>query len=276
MKKIQQILQSFSFEEANQVLTFQDIYNMKSGDIESKFSITLKKLVVLLIGLSLPTLMLIRYLGVSGNLPTSNLSRGIAIVFSILVICELLYFYFNDRCEYSKNYRYHAFIYIVGKNIFILMIGGAIGTDDGNYLWHIIQILIYIFSALYLYSRVEKNLVLETINNLFTKKYKISKLLSITFRISGIVMIVGVVIVQFYRLNKFWIRTVDFSENTDFSFLTGDFSWILAIPFLLLIALIPTYLCFDASSYVKKALLDQYPEEFRKVYNFTKEEWYGE
>ena len=275
MKKVDKIISTISFEETKKIIKFQDIYDVMMGAPEAKFSANFKKIIVLVLGLFVPMVMLVTYSVGHKNMPESNLSRTIAIITSSLIIFEILYFYFRKGYKYLNNYVYQSFIYLVGKNVCISMYCGSIGRDDGNYLLTVVPILVYIVTSLYFYYRVEKNLIFDAINQLFMKNYQTSKMLNIFLKISGIIVVLGIGLIQFYRVNKWWLRNVVVDSNTS-SLLESNIGWVFAIPILMLIALIPTYLCFDAFTYVKAKLIKQYAEEFRQEYDFTKEEWYGE
>jgi len=150
--------------------------------------------------------------------------------------------------------------------------------DNGNYLTTIIPIFLCLVVFISLYYKIEKNIVMDEINKLFKREYKTSTLLTTMLKLSGVVVVVIIVGMQLYRLNKSWLK--GFIENSDvlntnatISDIVGIF---IGIPLLMIITLIPTFFLFDANLYMKGKIIKQYSEEFRQEYDFTKEEWYGE
>lgn len=152
------------------------------------------------------------------------------------------------------------------------------GMDKGNYLTTLIPVTLCIISFLFLYYKVEKNISFEKINKMFGQKLKTSTLFIMMLRLSGIIVVIIIAVMQLYRLNKWWLREFKVNSNIlDSSPLISDiFGIVVGVPFLMLITLIPTFILFDVDIYVKGNIIKQYPEEFRKAYDFTKEEWYGD
>ena len=76
-----------------------------------------------------------------------------------------------------------------------------------------------------------------------------------------------------YRLSKSAFIISDTNVSLlDLYALVGKIGlWIVAV----IVTLLPT-LFFNAHVFVKAKLLSSYSEEFRKEYDFTKEEWYGD
>lgn len=128
--------------------------------------------------------------------------------------------------------------------------------------------------------------ILDSIQTLYfsgkNEKIKINTIKYVRLFSSIIVLFTVFVLaaMQFYRLNKWWLKGID-SE-----FLTGLNDTLLgniisigcilvALIVLLLITLIPTQF-LKPELVATGILLKKYSEAFRKEYDFTKEEWYGE
>ncbi|WP_228472100.1 hypothetical protein [Listeria welshimeri] len=119
-------------------------------------------------------------------------------------------------------------------------------------------------------------MVLEAINNIFKQNYKTSKVLTITLKISGFSVVIALLSMQFYRMNKFWILNLTGENVGATSNVVDDMIGIFfGIPLLLIITLIPTFFLFKANLFVRGKVIKQYAEEFRARTNFTKKEWYG-
>ncbi|WP_228465711.1 hypothetical protein [Listeria marthii] len=85
---------------------------------------------------------------------------------------------------------------------------------------------------------------------------------------------------QFYRVNKWWI---DGSNSDALSGLNGTLAgtilsailMVIGVAILVIITLLPTLL-LNAAAVVDGYIYKKYAEEFRKEYEFTEKEWYGE
>ncbi|EPV5185432.1 hypothetical protein ACV61G_001619 [Listeria monocytogenes] len=85
---------------------------------------------------------------------------------------------------------------------------------------------------------------------------------------------------QFYRVNKWWI---DGSNSDALSGLNGTLAGtilsailvVIGVAILIIITLLPTLL-LNTVAVVDGCIYKKYAEEFRKEYEFTEKEWYGE
>ena len=278
MKQVDKIISTISFEEANQIIKFQDIYKIMSGNPNDKFAIVLKKKLILLVGLFLLLIAVIIYVQSNNDPSISTISKIIASFSELIIIALMLFFFLKTSAKFLEYYSYKNFCYMFEKLIYISYFCAGLGMDNGNYLTTIIPIFLCLVVFISLYYKIEKNIVMDEINKLFKREYKTSTLLTTMLKLSGVVVVVIIVGMQLYRLNKSWLK--GFIENSDvlntnatISDIVGIF---IGIPLLMIITLIPTFFLFDANLYMKGKIIKQYSEEFRQEYDFTKEEWYGD
>ncbi|WP_088815694.1 MULTISPECIES: hypothetical protein [Listeria] len=273
MSKKDIVVTGVSFEQASRVIKKKDIYELIHGTSEAKFSMGLKKFLFLIVGLFMPIMMFVTYLQGRDNMLVTTFSRTIAIIVSLLFMAEIIYFYFK-RNSIFEYFRYKSFIYTSIKTLFLSYACGSIGQVDEGYLSTLLTIGMFIPVCLVLYALVERNMVKKVMNQLLQTNYKVSKILSIFLKLSGVVLVVGLFAVVLYRLNKWWLMGMSF--NGDALNINAAVLVIAGVLIMLLIALIPTYGCFRAELYVKTQLIEKYSEEFRGKYGFSEEEWYGE
>ncbi|WP_206911692.1 hypothetical protein IGL98_002391 [Enterococcus sp. DIV0840] len=275
MKKIEDYVNNISFEEAYVKIDRNKIDYLIKGNSDAKFPIRLKKIGFLVISLFMPIMMIVSYTSAKDNIVTTLFSRTIAVTTAISFILIALFSYFKSR-HYFKNYGYKEFIYSSLKILFLSYICGSIGTVDSNYIINLVTIIIYVPTCLYLYYAVEKNMLIEYINVTFEKEYKTNKNLSLLIKIAGIVMILGIVIVQLYRINKSWIDKGSINDSINGLGISMTLIVIAGAFFMIIISLIPTYISFKADLRIQNKLVTKYSEEFREIYGYYKEEWYGE
>lgn len=263
-----------SFNEAQKNISIDDINQLLVVNPEEKGSLKFKKILFLLLGSAMPVVTLFSYGVGHKNMSETTLSRSIAMVTAIIFISILLYSYFKTNQEFLLV-SYKSFIYTALKILYLSYLCGTIGRDSGNYWQNLVTIGTSLIIFLALYYFVEKNMVYTTLNEKFRLSLKTIKTLNILIRLSGILIVVGLVVIQFYRINKWWLEG-NISDSTGNSFLDLVLIIILGVPFFLVLTLIPTYVAFKPEIFVKGQLLEQYSEEFRKLYDFSKDEWYNE
>ncbi|MBC2016249.1 hypothetical protein HB796_00710 [Listeria welshimeri] len=275
MKKENEFLSSISLEDAKKPLKLKDIYEVMKGDKDQNFSIELKKIIILLLGVSFPFLMVCIFaIDLTGG--RFIFANSIVIIAELLIIIWMSYHFFKTYPPFLRNYGYKIYSYSIAKLAYISYFAVGLGMTKGNYIINFSVFFITILVFLYLYKKVEENMVLEAINNIFNQNYKTSKVLTITLKISGFSVVIALLSMQFYRMNKFWILNLT-GENVDATSNVVDdvIGIVFGIPLLLIITLIPTFFLFKANLFVRGKVIKQYAEEFRAGTNFTKKEWYG-
>ncbi|EHL5791254.1 TPA: hypothetical protein ACSY34_00735 [Listeria monocytogenes] len=276
MGKKNEFLSSVSFEEVKKTLKLKDIYEVMKGDKKQSFSIELKKIIILLLGLAFPVLMVCSFaIDFAGG--SFIIANSIVISAELLIILLMCYQFFKTYPPFLRNYGYKIYCYSIAKLAYISYFAVGLGMTKGNYIINFSVFLLTILVFLYLYNKVEKNMILEEINKMFNQNYKTSKLLTIMLRISGFLVVFALVGMQFYRMNKSWIMNLTgVSEAATSNIVDDMIGVVFGIPLLLVITLIPTFFLFKANLFVRGKVIEKYAEEFRKTTNFTENEWYGE
>ncbi|TYV46103.1 hypothetical protein FZ063_00810 [Listeria monocytogenes] len=276
MGKKNEFLSSVSFEEVKKILKLKDIYEVMKGDKKQSFSIELKKIIILLLGLLFPVLMVCSFaIELAGG--SFIITNSIVIIAELLIIIWMCYQFFKAYPPFLRNYGYKIYCYSIVKLAYISYFAVGLGMTKGNYIINFSVFLLTILVFLYLYNKVEKNMILEEINKTFNQNYKTSKLLTIMLRISGFLVVFTLVGMQFYRMNKSWIMNLTgVSEAATSNIVDDMIGVIFGIPLLLVITLIPTFFLFKANLFVRGKVIEKYAEEFRKTTNFTENEWYVE
>lgn len=268
-KKVNNILATISYEQASEVIKGNSIAELINGAPEAKFSMGLKKFIALLCAVCMPIFNISAYL--MGNVETTILSLTIAYSVMFLFIAVACYL-FVKRTSIFENARYQLFINYSARIFLLSYLGGAIGDTEDNYLFVLLTHVFLFVLILSVQLLAEKNLLISSINDMFQTEFPTNKMVMLLIKAAGICLVVGLVVMQLYRLNKFWlIRTG--MPTLDFGTVINN---VLGIMMLMVIAVIPTFLCFDAKVYVKAKLVEQYSEQFRTKYQYPKEIWYGE
>ncbi|EKM1326993.1 hypothetical protein ACIX1Y_002528 [Listeria innocua] len=265
-----------SNENAKGLLKLKDIYEVMKGDKKQSFSIELKKIIILLLGLLFPVLMVCSFaIELAGG--SFIITNSIVIIAELLIIIWMCYQFFKVYPPFLRNYGYKTYCYSIAKLAYISYFAVGLGMTKGNHIINFSLFLNAILVFLYLYNKVEKNMILEEINKTFNQNYKTSKVLTIMLRVSGFLAVIALVGMQFYRMNKSWIMPLTGANEAATSSVLDDMIGIFfGIPLLLLITLIPTFFLFKANLFVRGKVIEKYAEEFRRTTNFTEKEWYGE
>ena len=263
---------SISFEQAKNVISKEDCEQLLGRVSTQSFSINFKKLIFLILGLFMPVFMLISYMVGHEDMPESVLSRTIAVGVALIFIIVLLYSYYKGISRFIFL-SYKHFSYTSLKVTYFSYLCGTIGRDDGMTYWQTLLILgIMIPTFLILYRLVERNMIYSVLNYKFEAQLKTRKVFNILIRTSGILIVLGIVILWFYRLNRWWLEG-NVVNSTGITFFDVILMIVVGIPFILALTLIPTYLAFKPELYVKANLIETHSEEFRKEYGYTREEW---
>lgn len=273
--KVDEYIASMTFEEANQYIDSQDIDLAMNGKKNQKFSIGIKKILILIVTLSFAFFMELVFIQESTEANDSIFPKVIVILLELLIICLITYQFLKPYNIFLRNWGYKKYCYISTKLAYISYFFVGFGMNQGDYRVTFIVFTLGILSLLFLYYKVEENMILEEINKEFNRNYKTSKVMNIMLKVSGVVATLILIGMQLYRLNKWWLNGAIAGNSAIQSSVVDDLIGILiGIPLLLLISLIPTYFLFNAKDYVKGKVISQYPEEFREQYNYTKKEWY--
>ncbi|MGM0219306.1 hypothetical protein [Enterococcus sp. AZ126] len=275
--KIEECLNSISLDEANKYINLEDVDLVMNGKKDQKFSMGIKKLLILIAALFFPVFMELVFIQEVTTTNNSFYPKVIVIVLELLIIGSIVYQFLKPYNIFLRNWGYKKYCYTSAKLAYISYFVVGFGMNQGDYKVTFVIFSFCILVLLFLYYRVEQNMILEEMNKTFNRNYKTSKVMNIMLKVSGVVAILILIGMQVYRLNKWWLNNAiaenPLAQNSLMDDLIGIF---VGIPLLLLISLIPTYFLFNAKHYVQGKVISQYAEEFREQYNYTKKEWYSE
>ncbi|WP_088825592.1 MULTISPECIES: hypothetical protein [Listeria] len=205
-------------------------------------------------------------------------------IIATLVIVGIIVGYFRSNL-YFKKAGYNVAVYLFVQTALVFYIASS--EISGSLMLNRTVSLVYILVCYYLSLYVVKVKLIECVQVKYlfndSKKIKMSraikavKILSSTL-IAFIVILIA--IMQFFRFNKSWIEgaNYDFLSGLNGTFMgtvVAGFSIAIGISVLFLISLLPTLL-FNAAFVADGLILRKYSENFRKQYEFTENEWYGE
>ncbi|MBC1628254.1 hypothetical protein HB952_10335 [Listeria welshimeri] len=205
-------------------------------------------------------------------------------ILASVIIIAICIGYFRSSF-YFKNAAYTFSVYLFTQTALIFYITSIEISD--NVIINSTAACLYILFGYCLSFYIIKIKLIENVqteyladNEKLGKKkgtIKAVKMLSVVLMGFIVLIIAGM---QFYRVNKWWIGE---SSSDALSGLNG--TWVgmilsvllifIGIVILIIITLLPTLL-LNASALVDGLIYKKYSEEFRKEYEFTEKEWYGE
>ncbi|MBC1385929.1 hypothetical protein HB829_00805 [Listeria innocua] len=189
-----------------------------------------------------------------------------------ILIGSLLIRYFTLQPIFKVT-NYNLVLYLVWQTaaIFFMIVFLRVEADRYHLIPLVYIILGYGGSILLIRARVN-----TYVKDIFETTAKSGKKVfsNIITKILGAFLVLAVIAVLFYRVNKWWLMNMDAAVGNS-SFLEYVVWGIGLLILLIGFTLLPTLL-FSPSQYVKARLIEKYAEEFRKTYGFTKKEWYGE
>lgn len=195
----------------------------------------------------------------------------------ILIISLVLYFFFKYtyRSRFLDRFRFK--IIIVGLLEVSLIIYGSLFLFNifphSNFSLMSLTLVIYFIFSILLIKVILEVQIKETLNKKYEQNLKISKWGYYLSRYPAVVL--GVIIMSAFVYKSAKSVFILTHNDNPVSFL---YSLIGGIGFLLIglsISLLPTLL-FDSELYIRGKILQKNPEYFRKKFEFSKEEWYGE
>lgn len=275
--KVDECLSSISLKEANKYINFEDIDLVMNEKKDQKFSIGIKKLLILILALFFPIFMELVFIQEITETNDSFFPKLVVILLELLIICLITYQFLKQYNNFLRNWGYKKYCYISAKLAYISYFIVGFGMNMGDYRITFVVVTFCIVVLLFLYYKVEQNMILEEINEAFNRNYKTSKVINIMLKVSGVVAVLILIGMQVYRLNKWWLNgIVDGNPTIQNSLVDNLIGIFIGIPLLLLISLIPTYFLFNVKHHVQGKVISQYSEQFREQYNYTKKEWYGD
>ena len=201
---------------------------------------------------------------------------------STLILAVNLFLYLKSK-NFFKNAAYNLAMFINCQTVVIFYIASLEVTDNRSLNRGISTT--YILISFLLVFFVAKTKLLETLQVFYVSNkknthklpIKIVKKISIFITIFIVLLVAGM---QFYRLNKWWLRGINSDalsglNGTLFGNIISILAVIIGLTLLMLVTLTPTVL-LNSKVVVTGLLLRKYSEEVRFEYDFTEEEWYGE
>lgn len=269
------------FDTLKKNITYQTLVTDTKGKDSSFFSYSLKEIAVLLIILIFPTICLVVLLG-DGLSNVSIEDRPKAIVGNILLMAILflsITFYIMVKHIYRSRYlnRFRSRIIIVGLlEISVVSYASIVLFNIFPHINFVLLSLIlisYFVLSICLIKVILDVKIKETLNKKYGQNFQISKVSRYLSSYPVVVLAIVVFAAYFYRTTKSaFILT---QNESPVSFL---YNIVGGVGFLLIglsISLLPTLL-FDGELFIRGKILQNHSEYFRKEYEFTKEEWYGE
>lgn len=270
MNTLSKLLDSISFENTLEKNSLHHIYEMLNGTGKEIFPQTLK----IFVFASISWLICL----------FSGYNWYVFPILASIIIIGICIGYFRSSL-YFKNAAYTLSVYLFTQTALVFYIT-SIEISDSTMINRIAACLYILFGyclSLYITKiKLIENVQTKYLANdgkLGKKKgtIKAVKILSAVLVTFIVIVIAGM---QFYRVNKWWI---DGSNSDALSGLNGTLAgtilsailMVIGVAILVIITLLPTLL-LNAAAVVDGYIYKKYAEEFRKEYEFTEREWYGE
>lgn len=252
---------------------FEDIQRVMLGDKDQKFSIKTKANIFYIISVCIPLSLIIALL--SGGYIDYQIILGV--LAECIIIINMTKLMLQKPDNYLKYSHYEYIRYSIVKYAYLSIFAMGYGMNEGLYVVNFFVVTTCIIVFLYLYKKVEENMILLELNKKYNTKFKISKFMNILMKLTGVLVLITFIFVSFYRINKWWLNSyINVNSSNNNSLLDNLIGIFIGIPILLLITLIPTYFLFNAKDYVISESIKNHSEEFRQRYDYSKKEWYGD
>ncbi|MBF2514147.1 hypothetical protein IA833_06970 [Listeria marthii] len=270
MNTLSKLLDSISFESALEKNSLHHIYEMLNGTGKEIFPRTLK----IFVFASISWLICL----------FSGYNWYVFLILASIIIIGICIGYFRSSL-YFKNAAYTLSVYLFTQTALFFYIT-SIEISDSTMINRIAACLYILFGyclSLYITKiKLIENVQTKYLANdgkLGKKKGTIKAVKILSAVLVGFIVIV-IAGMQFYRVNKWWI---DGSNSDALSGLNGTFAgtilsailMVIGVAILVIITLLPTLL-LNTAAVVDGYIYKKYAEEFRKEYEFTEREWYGE
>ena len=263
-------LESIDFVKANSSISFQDIYD----SLHKTHSLALS-----IVGF----LVIIIEVLISASLSGWLVSKPIFAVVQWSIVFITLFYVFktqvkaNTKKYLTKYFSRCTIVLLISSLIFslstwIIFLSFSATANNVHVFQIVCQVVISVFICLllegiiylYLSGKITEELsaYIKDINPPFWVK--------VIEKGIGFVIAIVLVAMQFYRINKFWL----ISSSKLVATLISIGQFVLFLLIVLAVLILPIMLFYP--EIVKHYMIEKYSEEFRKEYDFTKEEWYGE
>lgn len=270
MNPLSKLLDSISFESTLGKNSLHHIYETLSGTGKEIFPRTLKIFVFASISLLICLF--------------SGYNWYVFPILASVIIIGICIGYFRSS-PYFKNAAYTFSVYLFAQTTLVFYITSIQISD--NLMTNRIAACLYILFGYCLSFYIIKIKLIENVQTKYLandekpgkKKGAIKAVKILSAVLVGFIVIV-IVGMQFYRVNKWWI---DGSNSDALSGLNETLGGtilsmiliVVGVAILVIITLLPTLL-LNTAAVVDGYIYKKYAEEFRKEYEFTEKEWYGE
>ncbi|MDR1567516.1 MAG: hypothetical protein LBS33_02365 [Streptococcaceae bacterium] len=275
------LISRISFEEAKEKYSFQSAYECMHGERTTFLGFNMKNIIVLILCLIVPII----YLVSISQYDTKEIQDGknhlfitINIIFLIVLVFSIAIYFILYR-KYSniflRKFRHGKILFIlpeINVTLYSSLIILNIFSNTSSYISEGILIVYLFLTYIFVRTIVSTKLIAE-LNNSYDFNEVIPKWKYYLVKFPMLCLTLSVIGSQLYRLTKsFFIA----SKSGNLLFQLYDSIGNFGLLFLAFsIALLPTIL-FNPKIIIQGELYQKHPEEFRKEYDFTKEEWYGE
>ncbi len=270
MNTLSKLLDSISFESALEKNSLHRIYETLNGTGKELFPRTLK-----IFGFASISLLICLF---------SGYNWYVFPILASIIIIGICIGYFRSSL-YFKNAAYTFSVYLFAQTTLVFYITSIQISD--NLMTNRIAACLYILFGYCLSFYIIKIKLIENVQTKYLandeklgkKKGAIKAVKILSAVLVGFIVLV-IVGMQFYRVNKWWI---DGSNSDALSGLNGTLAGtilsailvVIGVAILVIITLLPTLL-LNTVAVVDGCIYKKYAEEFRKEYEFTEKEWYGE
>lgn len=270
MNTLSKLLDSISFESTLEKNSLHHIYETLNGTGKEIFPQTLK----IFVFASISWLICL----------FSGYNWYVFPILASIIIIGICIGYFRSSL-YFKNAAYTLSVYLFTQTALVFYIT-SIEISDSTMINRIAACLYILFGyCLSLY--ITKIKLIENVQTKYLandgklgKKKRTIKAIKILSAVLVSFIVIVIAGMQFYRVNKWWI---DGSNSDALSGLNGTLAgtilsailMVIGVAILVIITLIPTLL-LNTAAVVDGYIYKKYAEEFRKEYEFTEKEWYGE
>lgn len=208
------------------------------------------------------------------SLPSINYYWGISLL-SLIVLSIFLVKYLTLN-KFQKIVNYNIYLYIILQTgvIFFLTVFLYMKNDTKHVVPIFYIAISYLLSLFIVYFRVSGSL--RTTYNLEQSSLRKLSTLIATKTSKLLKLFVSLIILSaiVYRINKWWLLNADTTFN-NVSTLEYIFWGAGLVTILLVLTLLPTLL-IKPDKIIKYKLIETYAEDFRKRYDYSKKEWYGD
>lgn len=199
-------------------------------------------------------------------------------------VSYFMYFKIKSEKEYLKSMSYSISLYLMLQTTIMSIF---LGIRENNHrlfeTYYILVAAVYIILTFLLSFKRCEYLILDCLSKKGVEihLHRVTHIWNkMSFKLTAGILLAIILGTQFFRLNKWWLNHN--SNSVGKIVVTNQWLGLLLIIGILLIlvvliisiTMIPTLL-FNSEEITDGLIVNSYSEEFRKEYDFSKDEWYG-